>query len=91
MSCVILCQSCFLARRAGDAEDQMLLAEEQPDLIDSLDLQCKGNSNNSHCSRKNSLQEKGDEHSVHESLDYLPSHSNIYKKWLQEQSYRYFT
>ncbi|KAK9403319.1 chloride channel protein C-like [Crotalus adamanteus] len=66
----------------------MLLAEEQPDLIDSLDLQCKGNSNNSHCSRKNSLQEKGDEHSVHESLDYLPSHSNIYKKWLQEQAYR---
>ncbi|XP_026555388.1 chloride channel protein C-like [Pseudonaja textilis] len=66
----------------------MLLAEEQPDLIDSLDLQCKGNSNNSYCSRKNSLQEKGDEHSVHESLDYLPSHSNIYKKWLQEQGYR---
>ncbi|KAL7984324.1 hypothetical protein Chor_002894 [Crotalus horridus] len=88
VSCVILCQSCFLTRRAGDAEDQMLLAEEQPDLIDSLDLQCKGNSNNSHCSRKNSLQEKGDEHSVHESLDYLPSHSNIYKKWLQEQAYR---
>ncbi|XP_063155341.1 chloride channel protein C-like [Candoia aspera] len=72
----------------GDGEDQMLLAEEQPDLIESLDLQCKGNPNNSYCFRKGSLQEKGDEHSAHESLDYLPSHSNIYKKWLQEQAYR---
>ncbi|KAH0617731.1 hypothetical protein JD844_016254 [Phrynosoma platyrhinos] len=70
-------------------EEQMLLAEDQPDLIESLDPRCDSSNNNRSCLRRISLRAKKREYqSVPESLDYLPSHSTIYKKWLQGQSYR---
>ncbi|XP_028592848.2 chloride channel protein C-like [Podarcis muralis] len=83
MPTLLSCKRC-----THDGEEEMLLAEDQPDLIESLDPRC--NSSSRSCSgRANFLQEKERERlSVHESLDYLPSHSSVYKKWLQGQNYR---
>lgn len=73
----------------GNAEEAMLMAEDcGPDLINSQDLrrQCSISRSSSayyHC------EEQEREHMIdHESLDYLPSHSKVYKKWLQEKTYR---
>ncbi|XP_042320510.1 chloride channel protein C-like [Sceloporus undulatus] len=50
---------------------------------------CDSSSNNQSCLGRIRLRAKKREYqSVPESLDYLPSHSTIYKKWLQGQSYR---
>lgn len=69
-------------------EEEMLMAEDHgPDLIHSQDFRRK-------CSVSRSLayyhcKEEEREHLIaHESLDYLPSHSKVYKKWLQEKTYR---
>uniref|UniRef100_A0A8D2IQI6 Chloride channel protein n=1 Tax=Varanus komodoensis TaxID=61221 RepID=A0A8D2IQI6_VARKO len=71
----------------AEGEEQLLLAEDQPDLIESLNPQC--NDYRSCSQRRTFLQEKEKEQlSMHESLDYLPSHSSVYKKWLQGQTYR---
>ncbi|XP_074841905.1 chloride channel protein C-like [Carettochelys insculpta] len=74
-------------RCVENSEEQILLTEEGPDLIHSLDpRRCcrskrKGSANCNH--------RKEREYQVcHESLDYLPSHSRVYKKWLQEKTYR---
>ncbi|XP_008113070.2 chloride channel protein C [Anolis carolinensis] len=76
-------------RCTNEGEEQMLLAEDRPDLIESLDPRCDSGDNNRSCLRNINFQEKEREYlSVPESLDYLPSHSKIYKKWLQGQSYR---
>ncbi|KAM9024014.1 chloride channel protein C-like isoform 2-T2 [Ara ararauna] len=73
----------------GNAEEAMLMVEDHgPDLINSQDLrrQCSISRSSSayyHC------EEQEREHMMaHESLDYLPSHSKVYKKWLQEKTYR---
>ncbi|XP_072855019.2 chloride channel protein C [Pogona vitticeps] len=76
-------------RCMGSSEEQMLLAQDRPDLIESLDPRCSSSENDKSCSRITSFPEKKRKHlSTAESLDYLPSHSNVYKTWLQEQSYR---
>ncbi|KAM9387411.1 chloride channel protein C-like [Phaethornis superciliosus] len=70
-------------------EEEMLMAEDhRPDVINSQDFrrQCSTSRNSLayyHC------KEEEREHQIaHESLDYLPSHSKAYKKWLQEKTYR---
>ncbi|KAM9223217.1 chloride channel protein C-like [Leptosomus discolor] len=74
--------------RLGSAEEEMLMAEDHgPDLIHSQDFRRQCSLSRSslayyHC-------EEDREHLIaHESLDYLPSHSEVYKKWLQEKTYR---
>ncbi|XP_075069599.1 chloride channel protein C-like [Mixophyes fleayi] len=42
----------------------------------------------SHRKSSNVCQQKKDLAGTHESLDYLPSHSDVYKTWLQEKPYR---
>ncbi|KAM4684536.1 chloride channel protein C-like [Amazona ochrocephala] len=83
--------SSLFSRRThmGNGEEAMLMAEDHgPDLINSQDLrrQCSISRSSSayyHC------EEQEREHMMaHESLDYLPSHSKVYKKWLQEKTYR---
>ncbi|XP_053101924.1 chloride channel protein C-like [Hemicordylus capensis] len=84
MSSLLSCKRC-----SGDGEEQMLLAEDRPDLIESLDSTCNHSSNNRICLGSAHCQEKEREClSAHESLDYLPSHSKVYEKWLQGQTYR---
>nr|XP_056710733.1 chloride channel protein D-like [Euleptes europaea] len=84
MPSVLSCKRC-----AVDGKEQMLLAEERPDLIESLDPGCNANNNSRSCSRSACLREEERERlSIHESLDYLTSHSKVYKKWLQGQTYR---
>ncbi|KAM9302561.1 LOW QUALITY PROTEIN: chloride channel protein C-like [Morus bassanus] len=69
-----------------NGEEEMLMAEDcRPDLIHSQDFrrQCRSSLGYYHC------KEEEREHLIaHESLDYLPSHSSVYKKWLQEKTYR---
>ncbi|XP_061304500.1 chloride channel protein C-like [Pezoporus flaviventris] len=79
----------FHRTNMGNDEEVMLMAEDcGPDLINSQDLrrQCSISRSSSayyHCE----AQER--EHTIdHESLDYLPSHSKVYKKWLQGKTYR---
>ncbi|XP_074879367.1 chloride channel protein C-like [Buteo buteo] len=75
--------------RVENGEEEMLMAEDHgPDLINSQDFrrQCsiiRSSLAYSHC------KEEEREHLIaHESLDYLPSHSEVYKKGLQEKTYR---
>lgn len=76
-------------RWEDDDKEQMLLAEERPDLIESSDPRCNVSNNSKQGSRNASLREEERERlSIHESLDYLTSHSKVYKKWLQGQTYR---
>ncbi|XP_061467311.1 chloride channel protein C-like [Rhineura floridana] len=84
MPAFLSCKRC-----ADDGEEEMLLAEDRPDLIESLDPRCSSSNSSRSCSGSANLRDKERERlSVHESLDYLPSHSKVYKKWLQGQTYR---
>ncbi|XP_060098955.1 chloride channel protein C-like [Heteronotia binoei] len=84
MPSVLSCKRC-----ADDGKEQMLLADERPDLIESLNSRCNASNNSRNCSRSGSVREEERERlSIHESLDYLISHSKVYKKWLQGQTYR---
>ncbi|KAJ6662104.1 hypothetical protein lerEdw1_012569 [Lerista edwardsae] len=76
-------------RYAEGGEEQVLLAEERPDLIESLDSRCSSSTEHGTCSGTASCKEKERESLlVQESLNYLPSHSKVYKEWLQSQAYR---
>ncbi|XP_066479108.1 chloride channel protein C-like [Tiliqua scincoides] len=76
-------------RYVEGVEEQLLLAEDRPDLTESLDPRCKSSTENRTCSGSASCQEKeGECLFVRESLNYLPSHSKVYEKWLQSQAYR---
>lgn len=73
-------------RHVDDGEEEMLMAEDHgPDLIHPQEFrrQCGIN--------RNSLAyydcEEREQPVPHESLDYLPSHSGVYKNWLQEKTY----
>ncbi|OXB55684.1 hypothetical protein ASZ78_003816, partial [Callipepla squamata] len=68
-----------------DGEEEMLMADHSPGLIHPQDFRRQYGTNRSslayyHC-------EEREQPVSHESLDYLPSHSGVYKKWLQEKTY----
>ncbi|KAM7174673.1 chloride channel protein C-like [Macrochelys suwanniensis] len=66
----------------------MLLIEEKPDLIHSLDPRRCCSSKRDGLANSNCRKEERECQVPHESLDYLPSHSRVYKNWLQEKTYR---
>lgn len=72
-----------------NGEEEMLMAEDHgPDLIHSQDFRRQSSISRS-SSAYNHCKEEEREHLItHESLDYLPSHSKVYKEWLQEKTYR---
>ncbi|XP_069477130.1 chloride channel protein C-like [Ambystoma mexicanum] len=76
----------FQRRRASSAsEDRLLLAEDGPDLITSLDPSkcCRGAAVNTPCTAR-----QRERLAAHESLDYFPPHSEAYKKWLLDRPHR---
>ncbi|XP_025056823.1 chloride channel protein C-like isoform X2 [Alligator sinensis] len=78
----------FCTRHLANSEEQMLLAEDGPDLIHSLDPRRCCNINAGGSANYKCGEEKNECLATYESLDYLPSHSEAYKKWLQEKAYR---
>ncbi|KAM6087641.1 LOW QUALITY PROTEIN: chloride channel protein C-like [Chlamydotis macqueenii] len=81
--------SLFSHPRVDNDEEEMLMAEDHgPDLINPQDFrrQCSSSSRSlAYYHRK----EGEREHLIaHESLDYLSSLNEVYKKWLQEKTYR---
>uniref|UniRef100_UPI00398EEAAD chloride channel protein B-like n=1 Tax=Pristiophorus japonicus TaxID=55135 RepID=UPI00398EEAAD len=68
-----------------DSEEDPLLQEGRP-LIGKQNVQ-RRNSGNNLISVKYTQKDR-ESLASHESLDYLPSHSDIYKKWLREIPYR---
>lgn len=78
----------FCSRHLANSEEQMLLAEDGPDLIHSLDPRRCCNINAGGSANYKCGEEKNECLAIYESLDYLPSHSEAYKKWLQEKAYR---
>ncbi|XP_042712972.1 chloride channel protein C-like isoform X1 [Chrysemys picta bellii] len=83
MSSLLSCKRCV-----DNSEEQMLLIEERPDLIHSLDPRRCYSSKRDGLANSNCRKEERECQAPHESLDYLPSHSRVYKKWLQEKTYR---
>ncbi|KAH1177666.1 chloride channel protein C-like [Mauremys mutica] len=83
MSSLLSCKTCV-----DNSEEQMLLIEERPDLIHSLDPRRCCSSKQDGLANSNCRKEERECQAPHESLDYLPSHSRVYKKWLQEKTYR---
>ncbi|XP_078541795.1 chloride channel protein C-like [Lissotriton helveticus] len=68
-------------RSSAESEEEMLLAGDGPDLISSLDPRtcCRGAER-----RARGGARERERLAAHESLDYLPPHSEAYKKWLQK-------
>ncbi|KAK4827819.1 hypothetical protein QYF61_021903, partial [Mycteria americana] len=67
----------------------MLMAEDHgPDLIHSQDFRRQCSISRSSLAYYHCKEEEREHLIAHESLDYLPSHSKVYKKWLQEKTYR---
>ncbi|KAM6410471.1 chloride channel protein B-like isoform 3-T3 [Pluvialis apricaria] len=72
-----------------NCEEEMLMAEDHgPDLIHSQDFRRQSSIGRSSLAYKHCKEEEREHLITHESLDYLPSHSKVYKKWLQEKTYR---
>jgi len=70
-------------------EEEMLMAEDRgPDLIYSQDFRRQCSISRSSLAYYHCREEEREHLIAHESLDYLPSHSKVYKKWLQEKTYR---
>ncbi|KAM6278094.1 chloride channel protein C-like [Spheniscus humboldti] len=69
-------------------EEEMLMADHGPDLIHSQDFRRKCSVSRSSLAYYHCKEEEREHLIAHESLDYLPSHSKVYKKWLQEKTYR---
>nr|XP_014432999.2 chloride channel protein C-like [Pelodiscus sinensis] len=80
---LLSCKRCM-----ENTEEEMLLIEEEPDLIHSVDPRRCCRSIRDGSANYNCRKEERDCQVPHESLDYLPSHSRSYKKWLQEKTYR---
>ncbi|XP_067409978.1 chloride channel protein C-like [Emydura macquarii macquarii] len=83
MSSLLSCKRCV-----DNSEEQMLLVEERQDLIHSVDARRYCSSKRDGSANYNCRKEERECQATHESLDYLPSHSRVYKKWLQEKTYR---
>ncbi|PKU37487.1 chloride channel protein c-like [Limosa lapponica baueri] len=72
-----------------NGEEEMLMAEDHgPDLIHSQKFRKQCSISRSSLAYYRSKEEEREHLIAHESLDYLPSHSTVYKKWLQEKTYR---
>ncbi|XP_053916136.1 chloride channel protein C-like isoform X2 [Cuculus canorus] len=72
-----------------NGEEEMLMAEDHgPDLINTQDFRTQCSSSRSSLAYYHCKKEEREHLIAHESLDYLPSHSKVYKKWLQEKTYR---
>ncbi|XP_072186141.1 chloride channel protein C-like [Excalfactoria chinensis] len=73
-------------RHMDDGEEEMLMAEDHsPDLIHHQDFRRQCGINRSSLASYDCREKE--QPVSHESLDYLPSHSAVYKKWLQEKTY----
>ncbi|XP_030070085.1 chloride channel protein C isoform X2 [Microcaecilia unicolor] len=77
----------FQKKTTDSSEDQLLLDEDGPDLINSLNSRKWYRRRNT---RKGygCMEHEKECLAIHESLDYWPSHNEPYKKWLQEKPYR---
>ncbi|KAK2527805.1 chloride channel protein C [Columba livia] len=72
-----------------DVEEEMLMAEDHgPDLIHSQDFRRQISVSRGGLAYYHCKEEERETPVAHESLDYLPSHSKVYKKWLQEKTHR---
>ncbi|XP_014792391.1 PREDICTED: chloride channel protein C-like [Calidris pugnax] len=72
-----------------NGEEEMLMAEDHgPDLIHSQGFRRQCSISRSSLAYYRCKEEEREHLIAHESLDYLPSHSTVYKKWLQEKTYR---
>lgn len=72
-----------------NGEEEMLIAEDHgPDLINSQDFRRQCSIIRSSLAYSHFKEEEREHLIAHESLDYLPSHSEVYKKWLQEKTCR---
>ncbi|XP_063180068.1 chloride channel protein D-like isoform X2 [Chroicocephalus ridibundus] len=72
-----------------NGEEEMLMGEDHgPDLIHSQDFRRQRSISRSTSAYYRCKEEEREHPIAHESLDYLPSHSKVYKKWLQEKTYR---
>ncbi|KAM9200256.1 chloride channel protein C-like [Mergus octosetaceus] len=76
-------------RHVDDGEEEMLMAEDHgPDLIHPHDFRRPCSISRSDLAYGHCKEDEREQPVAHESLDYLPSHSRVYKKWLQEKAYR---
>lgn len=76
-------------RHVDDGEEEMLMAEDHgPDLIHPHDFRRQCSISRSDLAYSHCKEDEREQLVAHESLDYLPSHSGVYKKWLQEKAYR---
>nr|XP_025958771.1 chloride channel protein D-like [Dromaius novaehollandiae] len=71
-----------------NGEEEMLIVDDGPDLIHPQDFRKQASINRSSLAYYRCKEEEREHLIAHESLDYLPSHSKAYKKWLQEKTYR---
>ncbi|GAB0182485.1 chloride channel protein C-like [Grus japonensis] len=72
-----------------NGEEEMLMAEDHgPDVIHSQNFRRQCSISRSSLAYYHCKEEEREHLITHESLDYLPSHSKVYKKWLQEKTYR---